>query len=169
MGYWPSSIGACLAAGGSRTIVITGDGCFQMNVQELATVKQSKLPIKIFVINNNGYLLIRHTQKTHMEGRLMGEGPKTGLWFPDILKVASAYGIHGIRINNSSELDQKITEVLSYPGPVVCDVKSPNWQLIIPRISSTRQSNGSMLTKPYEDLSPFLSQKELKSNMIAEK
>src|SRR3989344_4896795 len=168
MGYWPAGIGACLAAKGRRTLVITGDGSLQMNIQELATIKQNKLPIKIFVINNKGYLLIRHTQKTHMEGRLMGESPKTGLWCPDISKVADAYKIHSIIISNTSELDGKIKKALAYPGPVLVDVKSPEWQLVIPRISSTRKPDGSMASRPYEDLYPFLSTQELRSNMIAE-
>ena len=168
MGYWPSSIGVCLASGGRRTIVVTGDGCLQMNIQELATVVASKLPIKIFVINNNGYLLIRHTQKTHMQGRFMGESPKTGLLIPDILKIADAYGILGMTINNTSQVEKKVEQVLSYKGPVLCDVKSPQWQLVIPRISSSRQPDGSMISRPYEDLFPFLDPEELKSNMIAE-
>lgn len=167
MGYWPSAIGACLTQRRGRTLVITGDGSLQMNIQELATIKQNKLPIKIFVINNKGYLLIRHTQKTHMEGRLMGESPKSGLWCPDISKVASAYKIHSVIINDTSQVDKKIKQVLSYPGPVLCDVKSPAWQLVIPRISSTRQSDGSMVSRPYEDLFPFLPPEELESNMIA--
>lgn len=168
MGYWPSSIGACLASGGRRTIVVTGDGSLQMNIQELATIVANKLPIKIFVINNNGYLLIRHTQKTHMGGRFMGESPKTGLLIPDILKIANAYGIWGVRINNTLEVEKKVKQVLLHPGPVLCDVKSPEWQLVIPRISSSRQPDGSMISRPYEDLFPFLDPKELKSNMIAE-
>ena len=166
MGYWPAGIGACLAAKGQRTLVITGDGSLQMNIQELATIKQNKLPIKIFVINNKGYLLIRHTQKTHMEGRLMGESPKTGLWCPDISKVADAYEIHSVVINDTLEVEEKIRQALSYPGPVLCDVKSPEWQLVIPRISSTRQPDGTMVSRPYEDLFPFLPPKELESNMI---
>lgn len=169
MGYWPSSIGACLAKNGRRTIVITGDGSLQMNSGELATIKQNKLPIKIFVINNNGYLLIRHTQKTWMEGRLMGESPQSGLWSPDILEIAKTYKIHGCRINSTSEVNKKVKEVLNYPGPVLCDVKSPKWQLVIPRISSSRQPDGSFVSRPYEDLFPFLDEDELKSNMIAEK
>lgn len=165
MGYWPSSIGACLATGRRRTIVVTGDGSLQMNIQELATVVANKLPVKIFVINNNGYLLIRHTQKTHMEGRLMGESPKTGLLIPDILKIADAYGIWGVCINGTLELEKKIKKVLSHPGPVLCDVKSSEWQLVMPRISSSRQSDGSMISRPYEDLFPFLPRSEFKRNM----
>lgn len=103
-----------------------------------------------------------------MGGRLMGEGPKSGLWCPDISKIAKAYEIACVVINHTSEVDNKIRKVLSHAGPVLCDVKSPKWQLVIPRISSTRQADGSMVSKPYEDLFPFLPQKELESNMIAE-
>ncbi len=167
MGYWVAAIGACLAAGSGRTIVITGDGSLQMNIQELATIKQNKLPIKIFIIDNGGYLLIRHTQKTHMEGRYMGESPKTGLWCPDPVKIAKAYGIYAVEINNTSQLDAGIKKALSHPGPVICNVKSPHWQMIMPRISSSKQPDGSMVSRPYEDLFPFLSTEELSANMIA--
>ena len=99
----------------------------------------------------------------------MGESPKTGIWCPDILKVARTYEIFGVRINSVTEVDKKIKQVLSHPGPVICDVKSPKWQLVIPRISSARQPDGSMVSRPYEDLFPFLSEEELKSNMVAQK
>ena len=89
MGYWPAAIGAALASG-RRVICITGDGCLQMNIQELATVVKNKLNIKIFVLNNDGYLLIRHTQKKYFH-RVMGESPKTGLGFPDFAIIAEAY------------------------------------------------------------------------------
>ena len=165
MGYWVAAIGACLGSSRRQTLVITGDGSLQMNIQELATIKQNKLPIKIFVINNSGYLLIRHTQKTHMGGRLMGESAKTGLWCPDSLKIAKAYGICAVSINSPNEVDSKIKRVLDFKGPVICDVKSPQWQLIIPRISSSKRPDGTMVSKPYEDLYPFLSKKELDFNM----
>lgn len=169
MGYWPASIGACLASGGNRTIVVAGDGCLQMNIQELATVSANKLPIKLFVINNGGYLLIRHTQKTHMEGRLLGESPRTGLFMPDFKKIADAYSIPYLSINNSYEVENKTKQALSLTGPVLIDVKSPHWQLIIPRISSSRQPDGSMKSRPYEDLFPFLPPEELKANMIVDR
>ena len=98
----------------------------------------------------------------------MGESPKTGLWCPDTLKIAKAYEILGVSINNTSEVDGKIKQVFSHPGPVLCDVKSPQWQLVIPRISSSRQPDGSMVSRRYEDLFPFLEKKELKENMVAE-
>lgn len=160
MGYWPAAIGACVANKRARTIVVTGDGCLQMNIQEFATIKQNNLPIKVFIINNGGYLLIRHTQKTHMEGRLLGESTKTGLWCPDSLKIARAYEIKGIRITSVAELDRKIKEALDYNGPVICDVLSPHWQPIIPRVASEKMPDGSMVSKPFEDLYPFLDRDE---------
>ncbi|MGA2418242.1 MAG: thiamine pyrophosphate-binding protein, partial [Candidatus Staskawiczbacteria bacterium] len=118
MGYWPAGIGACVANNKKRTIVITGDGSLQMNIQEFATIKHNNLPIKVFIFNNNGYLLIRHTQTNFMEGRLFGEGPETGVWCPDSLKIAQAYGIKGVRIDSVDNIEEKIKEVLDYDGPV---------------------------------------------------
>lgn len=165
MGYWPAAIGVCVASGNKRTIVVTGDGCLQMNIQELATVKHTNLPIKLFIINNGGYLLIRHTQKTHMEGRLLGESAKTGLWIPDSIKIARAYEIKAVSIDSPKDIDRKIKEVLTFPGPVICDVKSPYWQFIGPRISSDKLPDGRMVSRPYEDMFPFLDKKEMNANM----
>jgi acetolactate synthase-1/2/3 large subunit len=168
MGYWVASIGGCIANNRRRTIVITGDGSLQMNIQELATIKHNNLPIKIIIFNNNGYLLIRHTQKNFMDGRLLGEGPDTGVWCPDSLAIAYAYGIKGVRINQVSEVEPKIKEVMESAGPVICDVMTPEWQLIIPRISSEKMPDGSLVAKPYEDMYPYLSREELRRNMIAD-
>lgn len=160
MGYWPAGIGVAMARPHGNTIIVTGDGCLQMNLQELATVKQNNLPIKLFVINNGGYLLIRHTQKTHMEGRLLGESAKTGLYIPDSVKIAQAYGIKAVRIRNTRELDRKLKEVLAYKGPVVCDVVSPHWQIIGPRVASDKAPDGRLIARPYEDLFPYVSRDE---------
>ena len=161
MGYWCAGVGASVIDKTRNTIVITGDGSFQMNIQELATIKHNKLPIKIFIINNNGYLLIRHTQKRFMEGKFIGESPDSGLWCPDALEIAKAYGIKGIRINNATELDEKIKEVLAHDGPVICDVMSPEWQELQPKIASEKLADGTMVSKPYEDLAPFIDRQEL--------
>ncbi len=168
MGYWAAAIGGCIANNRKRTVVITGDGSLQMNIQELATIKHNNLPIKIIIFNNNGYLLIRHTQKNFMDGRLLGEGPDTGVWCPDSLKIAQAYGIKGVRINEVSEVDEKIKEAMESDGPVICDVTTPQWQLIIPRISSEKMPDGTLVAKPYEDMYPYLSREELRRNMIAD-
>ncbi|OGS46178.1 MAG: hypothetical protein A2539_04990 [Elusimicrobia bacterium RIFOXYD2_FULL_34_15] len=168
MGWWVAGIGACIANNRKRTIVITGDGSLQMNIQEFATIKHNKLPIKVFIFNNNGYLLIRHTQKNFMQGRLLGEGPDTGVWCPDSLKIAQAYGIKGVRINSVKEVDSKIKEVMDSSGPVICDVMTPEWQLIVPRISSDKKPDGTLVSKPYEDMFPFLDRKTLKKEMVAQ-
>lgn len=160
MGYWAAGIGACLANNRENTIVITGDGSLQFNIQEFATIKQNNLPIKVFIFNNNGYLLIRHTQKNFMDGRLMGESEKNGVWCPDSLKIAQAYEIKGIRISSVDDVDEKIKEVLAYKGPVICDVMTPEWQLLIPRTASEKKPDGTMIAKPYDDMFPFLDRKE---------
>jgi acetolactate synthase-1/2/3 large subunit len=140
-----------------------------MNIQELATIKHNKLPIKVIIFNNNGYLLIRHTQKNFTEGRLFGEGPDTGVWCPDSMKIANAYGIKGVRIDSSKGIDSKIKEVLDYKGPVICDVITPEWQLIVPRISSEKMPNGTLVSHAYEDMFPFLKGNVLRKEMIAER
>jgi acetolactate synthase I/II/III large subunit len=168
MGYWVAAIGACLANNKKRTICITGDGSLQMNIQEFATIKHNKLPIKVFIFNNNGYLLIRQTQKNFMEGRLVGEGPDSGVWCPDSLKIAAAYGIKGVRIDSVDGLEAKLAEVMAYDGPVICDVMMPEWQLIIPRTSSEKLPDGTLVARPYEDMFPFLDRQEFLSEMVTE-
>lgn len=134
----------------------------------MATIKHNNLPIKIIIFNNNGYLLIGQTQRNFMEGRLFGEGPASGVWCPDSLRIAEAYGIKGVRIDSVNDLESKIDEVLSYDGPVVCDVMTPEWQLLIPRVSSEKLPDGRLVSRKYEDMFPYLPAEELKHNMIAE-
>ncbi|MCI9382838.1 MAG: thiamine pyrophosphate-binding protein [Lachnospiraceae bacterium] len=169
MGYWCAGIGACMANDRKDTIVITGDGSLQMNLQEFAPIKHNNLPLKIFILNNNGYLLIRHTQHNFMEDRFVGESPDTGVWCPDTLEIAKAYGIKGIRIENAAEADDKIRETLAYEGPVICEVMTPEWQLLIPRIASDKRPDGTLVSRNYEDMFPYLPAEELRENMIAEK
>jgi acetolactate synthase-1/2/3 large subunit len=167
MGYWAAGIGACVANDRKRTIVITGDGSLQMNIHEFATIKHNNLPVKVFIFNNNGYLLIRQTQRNFMEDRFFGEGAATGVWCPDSLKIAEAYGIKGVRIASVAEVETKIKEVLEYDGPVVCDVMTPEWQLIIPRVASDKKPDGTLVSKPYEDMFPFLERDEFKKQMLS--
>jgi acetolactate synthase-1/2/3 large subunit len=166
MGYWVAAIGACMANDRRDTIVITGDGSMQMNLQELATVSVNKLPLKIFIFNNNGYLLMRHTQRNFFDGRMIGESPSSGVWCPDILEVARAYHIPAVRISSVEEVDAKIREVLATPGPIICDVMTPEWQLIVPRVTSEKGADGRLVSRPYEDMFPFLPSEELSANMI---
>ncbi len=165
MGYWVAGIGACIAHDRQQTVILTGDGSLQMNIQEFATIKHNRLPIKVFILNNNGYLLIRQTQRNFMENRFFGESPDTGVWCPDSLKIAEAYGIKSVRIHDVSEVDEKIKEVLEYDGPVICDVLSPEWQLLIPRISSDKLPDGTLVAHEYADMFPFLPREEYAENM----
>ncbi len=165
MGYWVACLGACMANHGKRTVVITGDGSLQMNLQEFATIKYHNFPIKVFIFNNNGYLLIRQTQKNFLEGRLLGEGPETGVWCPDSLDIAEAYDIKGVRIDSIDHLDEKIKEVMEHEGPVICDVMTPEWQLIMPRVASDKLPDGTLVSLPYEDMFPFLDRKLLENEM----
>ena len=149
MGYWCAGIGACLANNRKETIVITGDGSLQMNIQEFATIRGNNLPVKVFVLDNNGYLLIRNTQHNFMEDRFIGESPATGVWCPDSIKIAEAYEIKSVEIDHPDEVDDKIREVLSCNEPVICKVKTPEWQILQPRISSEKMPDGILVAHEY--------------------
>lgn len=162
----PSGIGGCLANGSKRTITVNGDGGFQLNIQELATVARLNLPIKYFIINNQGYASIRASQRTHFGGNLVGCDPSSGLTFPDTIKIAAAYGIQSMRISDHSALRENIRTVLQLPGPVICEVMTDPDQIVAPRVSSHVRSDGSMVSRPLEDLWPFLDRDEFFSNML---
>jgi len=103
-----------------------------------------------------------------MEGRFIGTDPESGLWCPDSVKVADAYGIKAVRIDSVGGMDEKIQEVLDYDGPVVCDVMTPEYQLLVPRTSSQKLPDGKFISKPFEDMFPFLDSNEVEKNMVAE-
>lgn len=162
----PAAIGACLASGRKRTICVDGDGGFQMNIQELATVARLGIPAKYFVINNNGYASIRTSQSGYFN-QLVGADSTSGMTLPDICQVAAAYGLATMRIDSVSQLREQICIALSSPGPMVVDVVVRTQEERIPRVSSMQRTDGSMESKPLEDLYPFLDRLELKANMIA--
>ncbi|HZY63946.1 MAG TPA: thiamine pyrophosphate-binding protein [Edaphobacter sp.] len=165
MGYdLPASIGVAVAKG-SRVICLAGDGSLQMNVQELQTVVTNNLPVKIFVLNNGGYLSIRQTQSGFFQGRLIGTGSTSGLTFPDMLKVSAAYGIPSFPVEKLSDLE-KVKEELARPGPSLFDVQFDVAQEFEPRLRSRILPDGKILTPNLEDMYPFLSPEELASNML---
>ena len=168
MGYTlPAAIGACVASG--RSVVgITGDGSFQLNIQELQTVKHNNLPVKLIVWNNNGYLSIRATQNKFFEGRRIGTDPESGVSFPEVERIADAYGLPYVKIENAIELRDKLKDVLASEGPVVCEVICPENQEVIPAVSAVKNEDGSMTSKPIEDMYPFLSREEFLEEMIVE-
>jgi len=161
-----ASIGGCLASNRKRTICIDGDGGFIMNIQELETVKRLNLPIKFFVLNNQGYASIRATQRNYFQGDYVASDSKSGLTLPNVLNVAQAFGISTLKIQNHSEIRQKIRDVLESDGPVVCEIMVSPEQITAPKITSVQQSNGTMVSKPLEDMWPFLEREEFLSNMV---
>ena len=161
----PAAIGGCLGSGRRRTISVDGDGGFQMNIQELATVARLQLPIKFFVVNNNGYASIRASQRNYFKNMVACD-PGSGLTLPDSCRVAEAYGLPTRRLSKQATLREDIREVLAAPGPMVCEVMVHPDQAIGPRISSAIRPDGTMVSRPLEDLFPFLERDEFRSNMI---
>ena len=165
------SLGHQLSTHGSgkapaHTICIDGDGGFQFNIQELETVRRLQLPIKFFILNNNGYASIRASQTAYFERTTIGCDAETGLTVPDLEKLAYAYGIEFRRIRNQHNLRAEVRAILDLPGPVLCDVLVIPDETRAPRLSSVQKSDGSFVSKPLEDMWPFLDRKEFLDNMI---
>lgn len=154
MGFWATAIGACQEH--RQVIAIAGDGSTQMNIQEFATMQYNRLPIKLFVYNNNGYMLIRHNQHNYMNDRFLGVGPDSGLQTPDFVRVAEAYNLKAVRICSDDDIEEKIQEVLAYDDPVVCEVIVQEFAPIVPRIASKVMPDGSLKAADFDDLYPFL-------------
>ena len=166
MGYsLPAAIGASFAHNNQRIICITGDGSFQQNIQELQTMIHYKLPIKIFVLNNQGYYSIKYSQKKYFAERFIGEGPNSGVSFPNLKKIATAYGLNYIKIDNNRNLKRGIKQVLK-KGAVLCEVIIEKNQMVIPAVESVLNPDGSMESRPFEDMFPFLDRPEYISNLL---
>ncbi len=162
----PQSMGACVASGKRRTICVNGDGGFQLNIQELETVRRLDLPVKYFVLNNNGYASMRQTHRNYFAGRLIASDPSSGLTLPDVRRQAGAYGIANNRIENHGHLDGKIAEALEHPGPFISEVMIDPEEQTQPKVKSVLTADGRMVSKPLEDLAPFLERQEFLENMI---
>jgi acetolactate synthase-1/2/3 large subunit len=165
MGYdLPAAIGAAVAREGKRVICLAGDGSVQMNLQELETVIHNRLNIKIFILSNGGYLSIRTTQKNFF-GNLVGEGPSSGVGFPDVQRIAQAYGIPCMKIDEP-EFGPLISRALAGDGPFLCEVVLDQAQTFEPRLSSRQLPDGRIVTAPPEDMFPFLDREEFRSNLL---
>lgn len=160
----PSAIGAAVARGGKRVICLAGDGSLQMNIQELQTLAHHRWPIKLFVLNNGGYLSIRQTQSNFF-GLQVGATPESGVSFPDHVRLARAYGLNATRLEGP-DFASELRRVLSSPDPEVCEVMLDRSQTFEPKLTSRRLPDGRMVSSPLEDMSPFLSREELRENMI---
>jgi len=167
MGYALPACEGVAAAMGGRTVGVTGDGSLQFNIQELQTLVTNDLPVKIFVLNNNGYLSIRQTQDRFFQGRHLGEGPRSGVTCPDLELIARAYGLPFFRSRNPQDLDAAIIATLAVDGPAVCEVMTPELQEIIPTVASVKLEDGTMVSRPLEDMYPFLDRDILRRIMAA--
>ena len=167
MGYdLPAAIGACIASGRQDLICVTGDGSIQMNLQELQTILTNRLPIKIFLINNGGYHSIRQTQKNFFGEPLVGIGADSNgdLEFPQMEKLAAAYGYPYYAIRNNEEM-HTLDEVLAAQGSLICEVFVSHTQNFEPKAASKRLPDGTMVSAPLEDLAPFLPAEEVRRNL----
>ena len=161
----PAAIGGCIAAGKKPTVCIDGDGGFIMNIQELEVVKRLNLPIKFFVLNNNGYVSIRNTQESHFNKHFVASGKSSGLTLPSLEKNAYAYDIPFTRFEQVDDL-WDIGDVLGQEGPMICEVMLPETHVTAPKASVYKTDDGQFMARPMEDLAPFLDRDEFKENMI---
>jgi acetolactate synthase-1/2/3 large subunit len=162
----PGSIGTCLASGRRRTICVNGDGGFQLNIQDLETVHRLNLPIKYFILCNGTYASIMATQRNYFQGRMVGSNPSSHLTFPNILKVAEAYGIQTCQISNHTDIRNRVKAVLDLPGPVVCAVNVSSDQPTAPRATSSVRPDGTIVSLPMEDMAPRLPRDVFLSEML---
>lgn len=167
MGYdLPAAIGACIANDRQRVICLAGDGSIQMNLQELQTIVGYRLPIKIFVLNNQGYQSIRLTQSSYFPDTMMGCDPTTGVTFPSFEKLAFTYGIPFRRCSHVEELTTCIQSTIGEEGPQMCEIIIDQNQPFAPKLSSRQLPDGRMVSAALEDMFPFLEREEFLSNML---
>lgn len=167
MGYdLPAAIGAAYAAGGARRIVcLAGDGSIMMNLQELQTIVGNRLPVKVFVLNNDGYHSIRQTQTNYFADNIVGCGPDSGLTFPDFTRLAGGFALASSRIADHGALAAGVRAALAGDGPHLCEVMLDKSQQFAPKLASRRLEDGTMVSPSLEDMAPFLPREELAAAM----
>ena len=169
MGYGlPAAIGACIATGRKTTICLEGDGSIMMNLQELQTILTNRLPIKIFLINNNGYHSIRQTQNNLFANHSkVGIGPESGdLSFPDFKRIAEAFGYPYYEAHSNREMKTAVENTLSTEGAVFCEIFVSSTQNFEPKSATKRLEDGTLVSPPLEDLAPFLPREEVMANLF---
>ncbi len=167
MGYGlPAAIGASFATNKGEVLCLNCDGGMMLNLQELQTIVHHNLPIKLFIFNNDGYLMIKHTQKALFSGRYAGTDKQSGVSCPDFSKLANAFGIKAFTIKTWEDVDTVIPQVQAYDGPVVCEVFTHPEQLFVPKLSLAMEKDGTLISPPLEDLSPLIPRTELSKHMI---
>ena len=161
----PGTIGAALASGGRRVVNINGEGGFQLNIQELETARRLQLPVKYLVLDNGGYRSIVAMQRSHFQGRLVGSEPSSRLTMPDTGRVAEAYGIPALYVDSHTKLEAVLRDALGRAGPVVCVIKTSVDEVTAPKVTSEIRPDGSIVSKPMEDMWPFLDRAEFNAIM----
>ncbi len=163
----PGAIGASVARNKGEVMCLNCDGGMMMNLQELETMTHHQLPIKLFIFNNDGYLMIKHTQNALFKGRRSGVDQKSGVTCPDFTALAKAFNIKSFQIHTWDDFETVIPQVQAYNGPVICEVFMHPQQTFVPKLSLALQKDGTLISPPLEDLSPFILREELKANMLA--
>jgi acetolactate synthase-1/2/3 large subunit len=160
----PAAIGAYFSKKNNQIICLTGDGGFQMNIQELSTIMHHKIPVKIFIFNNKGYLTIKQTQILGFKSRIMGADKRSGLSFPNYAKIANANSLKYFILKNQGQLRKNIKKILNLKKPVICELNMDPGEEQIPKAINRRDNNGKTIPTEFEDMYPFLPEKELGSN-----
>ncbi|MCK9379672.1 MAG: thiamine pyrophosphate-binding protein [Sulfuritalea sp.] len=167
MGYGlPAAIGACLASNRRPMIAVESDGSLQLNLQELATLKAQNLPICLVIMNNGGYCSIRNTQRNYFQERYLGIDPDSGLWLPDLERVAAVYDLPFRRITDARSIDEALREAMALPRPCLIDVRLMENETLVPKSAAVAQPDGSMISMPLEDMSPLLPLEQLRAEML---
>ena len=168
MGYdLPASIGAAIAMKGKRVICLAGDGSLMMNLQELQTMKGYNLPIKVFILNNDGYVSIKQTQEAYFSDNVIGVGPKSGVTMPDFTKLGEALNISSIRVTNLSELSStNFLELLNNDQSGIFEIVIDPDQGFAPKLTSRKLDDGTMVSPSLHDMKPFLDEDELARNIL---
>ena len=160
----PGSIGSYFGNKNKNLICISGDGGAMFNIQELQTIVHHKIPVKIFILFNNGYLTMKLMQKKNFK-KFVGSDPNSGISCPDFTKIANAFGIKSLKISNAKNLEKKIKNILNYNGPYICQINMPDFQPLIPRLQTKMNSDGRFVPTPIDNMYPFLDEKEYISNI----
>ncbi|MEO5804399.1 MAG: thiamine pyrophosphate-binding protein [Verrucomicrobiota bacterium] len=167
MGYGlPGAIGASFARNRAEVLCLNCDGGMMMNLQELQTMVHHRLPIKLIIFNNDGYLMIKHTQNALMNGRFAGTDAKSGVSCPDFSKLATAFGLPSWQIRTWEDFDRVMPLLQNHEGPAICEVFMHPEQLFVPKLSLALQKDGTVVSPPLEDLSPLLPRSVLKEVML---
>lgn len=162
MGYWVTAMGLAIASKSTKQVIcFVGDGSLQMNIHELATIKQYNLPIKIFVVNNNGYQFVRMSQSGYGINPPFGTDVSAGVPLPGMKKIVEAYQLKYVGCNQLENLDSIIRDVLTQNCAVVCEIFVDEDQEVCPRLRSIAKNDGTFESPKYENLFPFLDEQVL--------